>query len=215
MGKNVKVETSEMSTCAAHSENRSAFANVSLSGVRSSIRASERTNVEYDPLTPAVSDASHYDADAESQRPKPTGRNRVRSLWSDPSSGWRGGLVRWTAGAVIVLLLNIAIAIIIGVSWNPVDGIATVYTGDCKFTSRLNKGLHLLVNLLSTLLLGASNYCMQRLVAPTRQEVDAAHAQKKRLDIGIPGLRNLGSISGLRLGLWFLFGISSLPLHFM
>ena len=196
-------------------EVRCVFAKILLPDARPDAQVSERSSVMYDPLTPAVNDTTRYDADVESRQTKSTWRNRVPLWWNKPSPGWRGGLLRWTAGVVFVLLLNIAIAIVISVSWKPVGGIATAYTGDCKKTSHLNKGLHLLVNLLSTLLLGASNYCMQRLVAPTRHEIDAAHAEKRWLDIGIPGLRNLGSISGLRLGLWCLFGLSSLPLHFM
>jgi hypothetical protein len=193
------------------------FAKNSSSGAKPIAATSERTNVKYGPLASAVRDTStSYDAgDTESLQPNSTWRNRAISWSRSPFSGWRGGLARWTAGATLVLVLNIAIAIVAGVSWKPIEGIATAYTSDCKFVSRLDKGLHLIVNLLSTLLLGASNYCMQSLVAPTRQEIDAAHARKKTLDIGIPGLRNLGSISGLRLGLWFLFGISSVPLHFV
>lgn len=56
---------------------------------------------------------------------------------------------------------------------------------------------------------------MQRLVAPTRQEIDDAHAKKKWLDIGMPSLRNLSAIHKGRMWLWIVLGLSSVPLHFV
>ncbi len=65
------------------------------------------------------------------------------------------------------------------------------------------------------MLLGASNYTMQCLSAPTRSEVDKAHSQGIWLDIGVPGVRNLRRISGVRITLWWLLAISSIPLHLL
>lgn len=56
---------------------------------------------------------------------------------------------------------------------------------------------------------------MQCLSAPTRKEVDEAHAKGKWLDIGVPSVRNLTSIPKLRLGMWVGLGLTSLPLHLM
>lgn len=90
-----------------------------------------------------------------------------------------------------------------------------IYKGDCTITTRLNAGFHILINVLSTILLTASNFCMQLLVAPTRSQVDKAHRQLKYLDIGIPSFRNLHYV-GLRQKLVYaLFALSSLPLHFL
>ena len=75
--------------------------------------------------------------------------------------------------------------------------------------------LHFVINVLCTALLSASNYCMQCLSAPTRQDIDKAHAQKKWLDIGIPSVRNLRSITWKHITLWWLLAISSIPLHLM
>lgn len=130
-------------------------------------------------------------------------------------SGWRGGFVAAIAGVTFVLLLNITCAIVAATAGNPRDGIATAYTGDCKVASRWTTGLHLFINVLSSLLLGASSYCMQRLVAPTRGEIDKAHAKGKWLDVGVLSLRNLSSIKKTRLTLWILLALSSIPLHFL
>ncbi|KAJ4357542.1 uncharacterized protein N0V89_002118 [Didymosphaeria variabile] len=56
---------------------------------------------------------------------------------------------------------------------------------------------------------------MQRLVAPTRKEIDDAHSTRKWLDIGMPSVRNLASISKVRMVIWVLLGLSSIPLHFV
>ena len=94
-------------------------------------------------------------------------------------------------------------------------GIATIQEGDCSMTKKLDLWLHLGINLLSTLLLGASNYTMQCLSAPTRDEINKAHRQRNFLDIGIPSVRNLRRISGRRMTLWWLLAMSSIPLHLM
>lgn len=75
--------------------------------------------------------------------------------------------------------------------------------------------LHLIINILSTLLLGASNYSMQCLSSPTRSEIDKAHRQKLWLDIGVPSVRNLRRISASRIALWWLLAASSIPLHLL
>lgn len=90
-----------------------------------------------------------------------------------------------------------------------------MFTGDCTISGRSTKAIHLIINLLSSLLLGASNYCMQRLVAPTRKEIDLAHAQNKFLDISVPSTRNLLLISKHRVTVWILLALSSMPLHFL
>ncbi|CAI6082892.1 unnamed protein product, partial [Clonostachys chloroleuca] len=74
---------------------------------------------------------------------------------------------------------------------------------------------HILINIVSTLLLGASNYYMQTISAPMRQDVDNAHARGKWLDIGIPSVRNVLYIEKRRLVVWLCLGLSSLPLHFI
>ena len=82
-------------------------------------------------------------------------------------------------------------------------------------TKNLDLWLHLGINLLSTILLGASNYTMQCLSAPTRDEINNAHQQRISCDIGIPSVRNLGRISRRRRILWWMTALSSIPLHFL
>lgn len=87
--------------------------------------------------------------------------------------------------------------------------------GPCDHIRLWNTAAHFLINMLSTVLLSSSNYCMQCLSAPTRREVDEAHARGSWMDIGIPSVRNLGKIARKRTALWWLLGLSSLPLHLL
>lgn len=155
-----------------------------------------------------------YDREDTSYEPSKRSIQRA-TTWRTRFSGWRGGALVCIAIVSLVLLLNVVLAIITATAWATKEGVSTAYMGDCAVASRTTTALHLLINLLSSLLLGASNYCMQRLVAPTRKEIDEAHAKKKWLDIGVPSVRNLASISRGRLAIWVLLGVSSVPLHFV
>lgn len=86
---------------------------------------------------------------------------------------------------------------------------------DCSLMKKMSMWLHLAINVLSTVLLSASNYCMQCLSSRTREEVDRAHANGMWLDIGVPSVRNLQHISWRRAITWWLLGLSSVPLHLL
>lgn len=105
--------------------------------------------------------------------------------------GWRMGASLSVVAAGRVLFININ-AIVAASAKNGVsDGLATFLEGSCSTTSSTDFWLHLLINILSTVLLAASNYCMQCGSAPTRKDVDKAHLQHRWLDIGVPSIRNL------------------------
>ncbi|KAI5836888.1 hypothetical protein DFP73DRAFT_488070 [Morchella snyderi] len=131
------------------------------------------------------------------------------------SGGWRTGCTYCAITSTVVFLANSILTI--WASKRPSDepGIGILYKGSCNTTKNLSLLAHLIINVLSTLMLSASNYTMQCLSAPTRAEVDRAHARKKWLDIGVPSVRNLTKISFTRICLWSLLAMSSIPLHFM
>lgn len=135
------------------------------------------------------------------------------------TTGWRFGVITCASWSVLVFVINLTIFV-----WAEArndfpgfssDGRHPIYEGDCEVTRKLNIAVHLLINALSTILLSASNYCMQCMSAPTRKEVDKAHRKGEWLDIGIQSVRNIFSISKKRAGLYFLLGLSSLPLHLL
>jgi hypothetical protein len=130
-------------------------------------------------------------------------------------SGWKIGVKACTAITGIVLIANTASTIFVFVNYNFNGGLHVIHEGSCPYAKRLNLLLHLLINILGSILLAASNYCMQGLSAPTRQEVDEAHSKGKWLNVGIPSIRNLRLIDSRRVCLWVLICVSSLPLHLM
>lgn len=130
-------------------------------------------------------------------------------------TGWRAGAVTCTSTAVAALVANIVLTLWAIRSFPMQDGIGTLIDGSCSRVKTWGLWLHFAINALSTLLLGASNYCMQYLTSPTRQEVDEAHARRVWLDIGVQSVRNLRHISWTRVLLWCLLGLSSVPLHLM
>lgn len=71
------------------------------------------------------------------------------------------------------------------------------------------------INILSTLLLAASNNCAQLLISPTRTEIDKAHEQGVWLHVGIASARNLKWIGKWRIVMWAVLFASSIPLHLL
>lgn len=117
--------------------------------------------------------------------------------------------------AAMVLGLNVVLASWANAKYQTSGGIGTLYMGDCTTVKRINQWSHLAINILSTLLLGSSNYCMQLLVAPTRFEVQEAHRKSVWLDIGTPSVKNLRWISWKSVLTWCSLGLSSAFLHLL
>jgi len=116
-----------------------------------------------------------------------------------------------------VLCCNIAMIVVAATSktGDTVGAIANLKIGDEAIISQWNTALHVLINALSTMLLAGSNYTMQVLSSPTRQDVDAAHARGQWLDIGVLSPRNLRLIPRKRAALWYTLALSSVPLHLL
>lgn len=127
---------------------------------------------------------------------------------------WRFGVLNFAGWSSLVFLINFIVTIWASAT---VRERGIFFEGDCDRAKRLNSGLHVLINILSTVLLSGSNYCMQCLSAPTRGEIDLVHSNAGGtwLDIGVPGIRNIKHISRRRQVLWCLLGLSSLPLHLL
>ena len=121
----------------------------------------------------------------------------------------------------IQLVLAISIAVFNTMFWiwagvtHDVDhrGVGTLFTGECSSTKSINSVSHLLLNGLSTLFLGAGNYCMQLLAAPSRPELESAHAVGDLLEIGVLSIPNLLKLPSQRLVLWAALGAISTALH--
>ena len=132
-------------------------------------------------------------------------------------TGWHTGVLACAACVVVVLFINVGLTIYAATNpeYKVEDGVGTLYSGSCDKSKKIGLWLHLLINALSTLLLSGSNYTQQCLTAPTRSEIDAAHAKRRWMDIGVPSVRNLFRIKGERALLWIVIGLTSIPLHLM
>lgn len=146
---------------------------------------------------------------------------RLQAWWSRFQStrcklrGWRYGIVACTTAAGLILLINfILLALALTLSHRS-DGTGLLFSGDCDVAKRRDSTLHLLINVLSTILLCASSYTMQCLSSPTRRDVDRAHRQHKSLDVGLLSLKNLFYIEKKKVILWVLLSLSTVPLHLL
>lgn len=139
-----------------------------------------------------------------------------RWSWEGKYTNWRLGLLVGSSASALVLCVNFTILLVGAFRFGGYEaGIGTLAQGRSASISRMSTAYHILINLLSTVLLTSSNYCMQLLCSPTRDEVDQAHHRTRWLYIGVLSPHNLRHISIRRTLLWWTLAISSLPLHLL
>ncbi|KAK3339648.1 hypothetical protein B0T25DRAFT_523385 [Lasiosphaeria hispida] len=141
-------------------------------------------------------------------------------ILDDETKNWRIWLSRRSRAILIqigvvglIFTTNLGLTIFAVSRYGSQNGVGLIYEGDCDKVRTLDQWIHLLINLLGTGMLSASNYCMQLQAAPTRANINRAHQNGKWLDIGIPSLRNLKYISNWRRASWVLLALSSVPIH--
>lgn len=184
--------------------------------------------LELEPLSTGDGANNHHPSSVQVSRvhslqQPPTEKLPVTSIrrdfrrWRDDNhlTGWRTGVFTGLLVAIFVLVLNIVLLLVSLLetegSW--IGGIAVLAKGSSQTISQISAAYHVLLNVLSTLLLGASNYTMQVLCSPTRADVDRAHRRGRSLDIGVFSLRNVLHLRWKRLLLWAILAVSALPLH--
>ena len=153
---------------------------------------------------------------SEFTREQPNSLSVWKPVWY---TGWHTGVLACATSVTIVLLINISLTVYAATNSEHKTererGIGTLYSGSCDKSRTIGLWLHLGINVLSTVLLSGSNYTQQCLAAPTRSEIDAAHARRRWMDIGVPSVRNLFRIKAERAYLWIAIGITSIPLHLL
>ncbi|UPL01746.1 hypothetical protein LCI18_012680 [Fusarium solani-melongenae] len=164
----------------------------------------ELASLDSEPLYRPPSIASK----ASSQKPLTATPEKKRYF-----GGWRTGLAISTSAAAFVTLANVIFLGVVGARVNANGG--ALWTGDCKTAKEYSLWLHLAINALATVLLGAGNYTQQVLTGPTRQEIDQAHNKRQWLDIGVSSIHNLTKISIKRVVAWTILALSSLPIHLL
>lgn len=129
--------------------------------------------------------------------------------------GWRKAVVATAIAAGVVLVMNLTFAVVAMAKFSVMDGIGQIYIGDCGVVKRWNTALHLLINVLSTMLLAASSFTLQCLGCPTRSEVDAAHQKRLALDIGLTSFTNLFYIKWWKAWIWLMLCLTTVPFHLL
>lgn len=143
------------------------------------------------------------------------------SISTQREKQWINGVYLCAKAGAVVFIINLTfIGIAAGLASRFPDNesfgnSAVIYRGDCGISKRWDTALHMIINVLSTCILAASNYCMQTLVAPTREEIDSHHAVWKWLDIGSASVKNLFAIEKYRLVLWLVLMLTATPFHLM
>jgi len=117
--------------------------------------------------------------------------------------------------AAVVFVINLAVLIWALTRSKTIYGSSTFYSGDCATSRHISFAISLLINLLSTLLLAASNNAGQYVSSPTRAEIDRAHDSGQWLYVGSFSFRNLRYIGWKRSLLWLGFMCTSFPLHLL
>lgn len=150
--------------------------------------------------------------------PQPPGDARSPlSRWRDrySNAGWRTEMIRVAVFSTSLWLLNIIIYIVLFAKYGADRGSGLLMEESCSSVQHANTAIHAALNIVTSLMLGASNFAMQSLSSPTREEVDAAHAMKRSLGIGGLSLKNFRFIKKSRSILWVVLWITSIPLHLL
>ncbi|KAI6374636.1 hypothetical protein MCOR25_003101 [Pyricularia grisea] len=125
-----------------------------------------------------------------------------RESWGSLAGGWRAGVSVNLLIAFIIFAGSLSCFLVALAGSSSAKELLTneanIFNGSCGEASSVSYGLHALVNVLGLVGIAGANYVFQVLTSPTRAEVDAAHAKKQWLDIGIPSVRNLGRIAPMR-----------------
>ena len=130
--------------------------------------------------------------------------------------GWRMGVMLGCFVSSTVLCINITLLVVGAVSHGGYKGgVADLIYGDDLTVERWNTGIHVFINILGTCLLAASNYTMQVISSPTREEIDKVHAAGSWLVVGLLSPHNWRKIARNRVRLALALGLSSVPLHML
>ncbi|KAI0836750.1 hypothetical protein F5Y06DRAFT_288376 [Hypoxylon sp. FL0890] len=138
--------------------------------------------------------------------------------------GGRDGSSGWKQAAKVNCIILVAMSVIlIGLLISVTKKVGSVeqalffYDGACDGgnVSQVNMVLHLLINVISTLVVTSSNFFMQVLNSPSREELNTAHFKGSWMGIGIPSVRNAFSVSKFKTWCWICLLLSSIPIHLL
>lgn len=94
-----------------------------------------------------------------------------------PRDLWRRGALSFAAAALFTFSVNFSFTIWTMTQDAP-GGVGLIWEGEQTIVKAWNTAMHIVINIISTILLAGSNYCMQCLMAPTRSEL-ARHTRRR------------------------------------
>lgn len=94
--------------------------------------------------------------------------------------------------SVVIFLINLSCTVVFKSKWGANSDVNTLYQGDCSKTETISTDLHVVINLLSAVLLGASDLCIQLLAAPTPSEIERAHKKYLGAELSKPQTHRSG-----------------------
>ncbi|KAF4435890.1 hypothetical protein F53441_13398 [Fusarium austroafricanum] len=117
--------------------------------------------------------------------------------------------------ALLIILALVLLAVLIYgcVRAGSLNAAFILFQGPCSTSQKINISVHLLLNVFSTLILASSNFFMQIINAPSRADLDRAHARSGWVNIGVPSMRNFIYLGPAKFVCWFMLACSSIPIH--
>ena len=137
-------------------------------------------------------------------------KQRFRQRWL---SGFALVLRAWAALCVTILVINISLFAWALKYYENDAGYGMMQQGDCGTSKTLNIWLYFAINVFSTGLLLSSAPFMVAAVAPSREEIVAAHRKRTWLTIGLLSRRILSGVSTRKVFLCLMLAFSSVPVH--
>lgn len=129
---------------------------------------------------------------------------------------WATGIRLSAYANAAVLLVNIVLTIVGASYGNQFSSVlVSMYQGNCAHTKRVASGLHIMINILGTILVATSSYCCQLLMAPARQDIDNAHAHRVWLPVGTFNIKMLTLLPRHRKLMWYLMFGTSIAIQLM
>lgn len=139
----------------------------------------------------------------------------MADLVNPQARGWRRPVI---LNAILLALLSGALLLTTFFSGNETQSFTVnyfFYAGSCETTRMANLGIHLGLNFAATLVFSSAIFAMQVLNSPTREEVDAAHAKGKYVEIGVPSVSNVLVLSRFKIIAWIVLAVFALPVHML
>lgn len=132
-------------------------------------------------------------------------------------SGWRVGIMFCCVAISVCLIAETVLLIWASVRSSGAKGSGLIYAGHCQRVRSMEVWLLLPLNIAATVIVGTSNYVMQIMSAPTREQIDTAHSFAKPIAVAGIKFNDMRNNHGgnLRRAIWWLLGLSSIPIHLL